>query len=136
MNRPLRKTCTLPLQRLETLRDLLGVGATVEGADAEVALALRAESAAGRDNHVHVVEDLVERLPARDAIRSLRPDIRCIRATVHSEAGGFCSGYQHLGVAHIVLDEFVHLLLAFGGVERFGCALHWVTYTVELRAHA
>jgi hypothetical protein len=51
-----------PLQFLHFLgipaRDFLGVGAAVERADAEIAFALRAKTAAGRDDHVRLVQIL------------------------------------------------------------------------------
>jgi hypothetical protein len=43
-----------PLQFLQPARDFLGVGAAVEGADAEIAFAFRAKTAAGRDDHVRL----------------------------------------------------------------------------------
>jgi len=57
----------LPLQRRQPARHFLRVGAAVERADAEIALAFRAKTAAGRDDHVGFAQNFVERLPARDA---------------------------------------------------------------------
>ena len=53
------------LQLLEASCDFLRVLATVECGDANVTFALRAESRAGRDDHIHLVQHSVEHLPAR-----------------------------------------------------------------------
>src|SRR4051794_24174359 len=65
----------LPLQFLQAAGDFFGVGAAVEGADAEIAFTLGAETAAGGDDYVGVAENFIEGLPTADAFGSAHPDV-------------------------------------------------------------
>jgi hypothetical protein len=62
-----------PLQFLQPSGDFPGVGAAVEGADADMALALRAETAAGLDDGVRPAKNFVECLPVRGAFGRAAP---------------------------------------------------------------
>ena len=103
-----------PLQFLQPPRNLLRIGAAVERADAEIAFALRAKTAAGRDDHVCVIQNLVERLPARDTFRSPHPDVRRVHAAEHLQAGLLRAFAQNFRVAEIMFDKRVHLHFSFG----------------------
>src|SRR6266542_3302974 len=125
-----------PLQSLQTLRHGLGVDAAVEGADAEIAFAFRAEAAAGGDDDVRFGENSVERLPAGKASRGFHPEVRRVHAAENFQAGVLRARHEHGGIAQVMLDERADLRLAFGRVERFRPTLDDVAYAVELRRHA
>jgi len=73
-------------QRGDAAADLFDVRAAVEGADAEVAFAGAAEATARCDDHVRLMEHLVEHLPAREAVRAADPDVRGIHTAKNGEA--------------------------------------------------
>src|SRR5881628_525117 len=113
-----------PLQSLQSAGDLLGVGAAVEGADAEIAFAFRAEVAAGRDNDVRFGQNSVERFLTRDALRRFYLEVRRVHAIEDFQAGVLRARNEHGGITQVMLDERTDLRLAFGRVKRFRPALH------------
>src|ERR1039457_1232464 len=125
-----------PLQFLQPARDFLRVGAAVERADAEITFALRAETGAGRDDHVRVAENSVERLPARDSPRRARPEVRRVHAAENFQAGLLRAVAQNFRVAEIMFDQCLDLRFAVRRVERFGGALEDIARAVKFRRHA
>ncbi|MFM1945043.1 MAG: hypothetical protein RI897_4025 [Verrucomicrobiota bacterium] len=82
------------------------------------------------------IEDVVEGLPAGDALGEFDPDIGGIDATVDTEAGGGEAFAEDGGITEVELDEFFDLGLPFGGVEGFGGALDDIADAVEFGGHA
>ncbi len=111
-----------------------GVGAAIEGGDAEVAFALLAEAAARGNDDVGLVEEAVEDLPGGEAGGGFDPDIGGVGAAEDLEAGSAGSFDEDAGVAHIVVDEGADLLASAGGIECFGSALDEVADAVEFGA--
>src|SRR5206468_6577687 len=96
---------SLPLQRLQAPGDFLGVGAAVKGRDAEKALAVFPETAAGRDDHVCFIQNGVEGLPTGGTRGRLRPDVGRVHAAIDLKAGAARAFAQHLRVAQVMFNQ-------------------------------
>ena len=125
---------SLPERLRESLDGFFDVGAAVEGAESEVALASGAESAAGCTDEVALFEQRVEEVPAGRSARSFQPDVRCVDSAVNFDADLRQTFAQQASVLHVEADQLTDLLLAGFAVRRCGSALNRVRNAVELRA--
>src|SRR3984893_2266676 len=108
-----RRTMAILRQLDQTAPDFLGIGATVEGGNPEITLALRAKSASRRDDNIQFVQHAIEHLPARYTLRRCRPDVGRVGATKDLQTGRGSSFAQNLRVAHVVIDQRLRLLAPF-----------------------
>src|SRR6056297_1461032 len=84
-----------------------------EGGQTEVAFAARAEAAARSADHMALVEQLVEKVPAGHALGSLEPDVGSVDAAVAGDAGRGQAFADDAGVVHGVVDHALDLGPAF-----------------------
>ena len=129
---PRRAPSSLLQILLDPLHRLNHILAMAEGRQAEVPFPARAETDAGRADHVAFVQQLVEELPAGQVARGLEPDVRGIHAAEDRHAGFRQAFTDDAGVLHVIIDDLLGLLPPLVGVDRSGGALDRVGGAVEL----
>src|SRR3569623_1660121 len=82
----------------------LDVRARVERAEAEVALACRTEAGAWRLVHLRLVEQLVEEVPRRRAVRRAQPHVGRVHTAEDREARGGEALADQPRVLHVERD--------------------------------
>ena len=107
-----------------------------KGSKSDVAFARWTEADTWSADYAGTIKHLFEEFPAWCIVWRLHPEIRCILAAVDTETEALKLCPHVVGVLHIVGDGGLHLLLALGGVDGFGCALTDVAGTIELGALA
>ena len=107
-----------------------------EGGESDVAFARWTEADTWSADYAGTIKHLFEEFPARCIVWRLHPEIRCILATIYSQAEflEFCS--HEVGILHIVVDGCLYLFLALRGVDGFGSTLADIAGTIELGALA
>ncbi len=108
----------------------------VERGQAEVALAARPEARTRRAHDVAFIQQAIKERPAVHACRNFQPDIRRIHPAKHGDPRCRQTLADNLGVAHVVGNRLLNLLLPFLGVHRRSSALHGIADAVELGGHA
>ncbi len=134
MQTPFQSAADALFERCESLHSLLAILTVAESGEAEVAFASRTEADTWGTDDVWTVEQVVEELPRGHTLRTTKPDVRCIDATIDliAELGERLA--HDLGVVHIVVDGRLDLLLAFWGIDGLCGAMLNVAGAIELGA--
>ncbi len=94
----------LPFQFFEASCGFDGVFAAIKSRNAEVAFALTTKAAAGCDDDVGFVQELIEGIPTAQISGRFNPNIRRVNAAVNFEARFVGCFAQNFGVAHVMLE--------------------------------
>src|SRR4051812_30897184 len=91
---------------LDPIHRLDDIFPEAESAESEIAFAMAAETGARRSDHLHFLQQLVEKLPRGKTGRHLQPDVGRVDATIYGIARGLQAFADDTRILHIVRDVF------------------------------